>query len=216
MKQRYQLGTHLFETEEEYIHASKDYEYIQKFMKELDLHKTSVAKELYQKLEQSNSLMKSPVGEAFKEKLVQVFVVEEVKQKKRILANRETQTLRDRIKRATQEPWMQWYWKSFLLCTLLMTLYLALTLVYIMGDRFGIIIRYQFLYEGWVLLTMFGGYLYAILVLASIVLLGISMIRMLHKKVESVHKLNLLLTSGLLLCIYLYVVTLVRQGMLAR
>lgn len=216
MKQRYQLGTHLFETEEEYIHASKDYEYIQKFMKELDLHKTSVAKELYQKLEQSNSLMKSPVGEAFKEKLVQIFVVEEVKQKKEMLAYTKTQTLGDRIRRATREPWMQWYWKSFLLCTLLMLLYLALTLLCNKGDWLGITNRYQFLYEGWILLTMYGGYFYAFMILASIVLLGIALIRMLYKKVESMHKLNLLLTSGLLLCVYLYVVTIARQGVLLR
>ena len=212
MKRIYQIGTHFFETEEEYLHASKDYEYIQKFMKELDLHKAYVAKELYLKLEQSDSLMKSPVGEAFKEKLVQVFVAEVVKQKKELLVDTETQTLRNRIRRATIEPWMQWYWRSFLLCTLLIIMYLLLTMVCTMGDWLGTSSLYQILYQEWILLTLYSGYFYALMILASIVLLGITVMRMLHKKVETMHKLNLLLSTGFLLCMYLYVVTSVRQG----
>lgn len=214
MENLYQIGTHQFETEEEYKRALQDYEYIQTFMKELNIQEPQIAKELYQKLEQSVSLMKTPLGEAFKEQLVKLFVSKEVKQKKEHLKHTESQTLRERIRRATKENSMKWYWKGFLMSTVFWLIYLLFGVLVATGSSWGAANGYNIIYEIWILFAMYGGYLFVIMILCSIGLLFISFLLMLHKKVESVHKLNLLLVSGGMLCVYLYVTSLVRQGIL--
>ena len=212
MEHLYQIGTHQFETEEEYRRALQDYEYIQMFMKELNLQEAQIAKELYQKLEQSVSLMKTPLGEAFKDQLVKLFVAKEVKHKKDHLKHTESQTLGERLRRATKENSMKWYWTGFLISTAFWILYLLFGVLVGTGSSRGVTNGDQIIYEIWNLFAMYGGYLFDGMILWSIGLLFVSLLRMLHKKVESVHKLNLLLVSGGMLCVYLYVTSFVRQG----
>ena len=209
MKKDYHIGAHQFETEEEYLCAIKDYDYIQRFMEELNVHEPQVAKELYDRLKNNTTFMKTELGEAFKDKLVQLFVADLIEKKKTWIANNNTMTMKEYIQRITKELPMKWFFRGFLVGNGLMLLSMLCKVICICIETFSDK-AYDWLSSMTSVVTACCGIWNSCWIIVSIAFLGLSYTRMLHKKVEPMHKFNLLFVCGAIMCAYVWILSMIR------
>ena len=205
MADEYRIGNHIYSTQEEYEKAKKDYQYSQSFMKELDLKQPSMAKNLYQKLEQSKYLMKTSLGESFKDKLVHIVVSNQLKKSREQEEMVEEQTLRTLLWREKKKKGFRWYLRSFLFLQFV-------NLVYILTSVFVILLRVQNRLAAHVELIKvwnYYGYVAGVMItfhrLAGIALLIYYLIQRMLQKGNVVHSLNLLLAMGGINCLELLI-----------
>lgn len=205
MKQEYRLGQHWFETEEEYQTAVKDYEYTKRYMEELDLRQPAMAKRLYEKLEQSSHLMKSKVGEGFKEKLVEIYVRDVVQQEKRKVEATQKLTLRYYLKTLGEDGWMRMYRDLFLVASGVQLLYYLVSAILVTKLRLTKYKIGRMLLFGWTSYSMCGTYVASVLMLLSVLLMVRTLIQRIRQKSGTKRWMGFLLGTGL--CSGLYLVT---------
>lgn len=200
--ENYRIGDHLFDSEEDYKQALQDYNYSKRFMEKLDLRKPEMARKLYEQLAASTHLMQSQVGEAFKEKLVEIFVKQCVQEKKVRLQSKTFQTGREMIASAKKDRWfwLYWFgWKAGVIVTILDGAgYLLI------GSFRGKVKAVEKILMGWNVFGIIGKYLVASIALTAFVLLLRELIRFVQHKPHAANRMNLLLVSGSLLCGCLY------------
>lgn len=201
MAEEYRIGKHLFQTREEYEEAKRDYEYSQGFMKNLDLRQPDMAKQLYDKLGQSKHLMKSPIGEAFKEKLVQIFVTHTIKEVKERNEADEMQNLGSLITRMKKRTGMLIYWRSFLL---LQGFHIA-TLIRSVVSNSMTDVRpvngYQGVFSLWNSYGTYSKIVALLLILYGILLMIYYLYQQISHKIDMSYSLNMLLLLGSINCL---------------
>ena len=205
MSEIYRIGNHQFESKEEYDLASKDYDNIKRFMKELDIKQPEVARGLYEKLEQSKSLMKTPIGEAFKDKLVKIFVSSEVEAAKQKLETRGQNRVILYFKRIASTKAMLIYLIGFLSSSLLSILTIGMRVCkqVIVEDSNSMIDQIV------IPLLQSNRWMLTIVILYSVILLSIFLIQLLQKKKTIIQNMNWLLITGTILLAQLYIVTMI-------
>lgn len=203
MEKEFRIGNHTFPDEVEYQKAKKDYEYIQQFQKELDLSNPELAKTLYERLRKSKYLMKTMLGDAFKEKLVQTFIQQQVQDKKQKLLNEEERSLKEFFDTTLSNPYMRWYWTWFEItqCSFILGSFAALyetthSAVSMEGWR-------NILWRTCAILSVFNHVLIWGMILVSLLLVGGFFVLKLQRKSGTAHCINLTIMSGVLLCMEL-------------
>ena len=198
MEESYQIGGHQFATKEEYEVACKDYEYIKQFMNKLDLKKPEIAKKLYLKVKDSNTLLATSIGEAFKEKLVQIFVTSKVQEMKERLEKEETMSFRELYRRITKPILLKVYGIGMMIETLLMFLYGILK-----GLLYFSLIKVNHTLTSIVKYAKIGGiHMGYLLMVATIAYLLYDCIEKTRKKMVLQRQMEYLFVSGVIVCLY--------------
>jgi len=201
MEQEYRIGQHRFDSEEEYRAASTDYEYTKRYMEELDLRQPAMAKRLYEKLEQSNTLMRSEVGEAFKDKLVQIFVQDAVSQGRQAVETEQRLTIRQLWQWKRRDAWMRVYQNLFLTVSTVQLVYYAGWIISQLQMRIRGQIN-QMMLNVLAVYRFYGRYLMAVQMLFTVLLLVWAWIQNIRKQSDTIHCMNILLGTGLCCCVF--------------
>lgn len=210
MAEEYRIGKHLFQTREEYEEAKRDYKYSQGFMKNLDLRQPDMAKQLYEKLGQSKHLMKSPIGEAFKEKLVQIFVTHTIQEVKERNEADEIQNLGSLITRMKKRTGMLIYWRSFLLLQgFHIVTFIRSELGKSMADVRSVK-GYKGLFSLWNSYGTFSKIVALLFTLYGILLMMYYLYRQIIHKIDMSYSLNALLLLGSINCLEVLLLTFVK------
>lgn len=203
MEKEYKIGNHTFPDEVEYQKAKKDYEYIERFQKELDLSQPDLAQSLYERLRKSKYLMKTTLGEAFMEKLVQIFIQQQVREKKLRLLDVQEQSFKDFFETTLSNPYMRWYWRWFEIaqCSFILGSFAAL---YAAAHVTAGMEKWRYLLrQACVVTSIFSHVLIWLMILVSLLLLGGFFAQRLQRKSINGHCIHLTVMSGALLCIEL-------------
>ena len=211
MTDEYRIGNQIYSTQEEYEKAKKDYQYSQRFMNELDLTQPSMAKNLYEQLEQSQYLMKSSLGEGFKDKLVHIFVSNQLKESRKQEESSEEQTLRTILQREKKKKGVCWYLRGFLLLQVVNFAYTLVTaFVFRLRVQNQVAAHSEFI-KLWRFYGYLAGVMVAIHMFSGIALLIYYLIQRMLQKANVVHSLNLLLAMGGINCFELLILIAMRS-----